>query len=190
MINIMKTKYLLHGGFTPGKQDEDNREFYSEILKDAPEKPNILLVCFAKDSERIPTATTKVMAEFNKNKWQDELFFEVANQESFVKQVESADIIYLHGGTSLKLLDALKRHSNLGELFKGKTIAGESAGANVLGQVFYSPSSDSVSEGLGLLPIKVIPHYSEKYKGKLDNIKPELETLALPEYQFKVFYSE
>ena len=186
----MRTKFILHGGFTPGKQDEDNREFYSEILKDSPEKPKILLVCFAKDEERVIPATTKVMAEFNKNKGQNELFFEVASEGSFVKQVESADIVYLHGGISLKLLDVLKRYPHLGELFKGKIIAGESAGANVLGQVFYSPSSDSVSEGLGLLPVKVIPHYSEQYKEKLDNIKPELETLALPEYQFKVFYSE
>jgi len=33
----MKTKFILHGGFTKGKTDEDNEDFYKEILKDAPE---------------------------------------------------------------------------------------------------------------------------------------------------------
>ena len=84
----MKTEFILHGGFTPGKQDEDNREFYSEILKDTPEKPKILLVCFAKDAERVPTATAKVMVEFNKSKWQKELIFEVATEESFMRLME------------------------------------------------------------------------------------------------------
>ena len=186
----MKTKFILHGGFNPGQTEEDNSKFYSEILKDDPEGAKILLVCFAKDTERVSVATTKVMAEFNKNKWQKEITFEIASEESFVEQVKSADVIYLHGGRTLKLLDVLKRFPNLKELFSGKTIAGESAGANVLGKFCYSPSAGEVIECLGILPIKIIPHYSEEYRGKLDEVGQELEMLFLPEYQFKVFYSE
>ena len=186
----MKTKFILHGGFKPGQAEEDNSKFYNEILKDAPEGAKILLVCFAKDTERVSVATTKVMAEFNKNKWQKEITFEIASEESFVEQVKSADVIYLHGGRTLKLLDVLKRFPNLKELFSGKTIAGESAGANVLGKFCYSPSAGEVIECLGILPIKIIPHYSEEYRGKLDEVGQELEMLFLPEYQFKVFYSE
>lgn len=88
----MKTKFILHGGFTKGKTEENNGEFYTEILKDAPE-----------------------------------------------------------------------------------------------GAIFYSPSADKVDEGLGFLPLKIIPHYSENYKGKLDNVGQGLESLLLPEYEFKVF---
>ena len=71
----MKTKFILHGGFTKGKTNEDNSKFYIEILKDAPEGVKILLVCFAKDDERVSETTTKVMAEFNKNKRQKGNYF-------------------------------------------------------------------------------------------------------------------
>ena len=113
----MKTKFVLHGGFTPGQSGEDNSKFYSEILKDAPEGAKILLVCFAKDIEKVSNATTKVIAEFNKNKWQKEITFEVANEQTFVEQIKSADVIYFHGGKTLKLLEALKKFPNLNDLF-------------------------------------------------------------------------
>jgi len=186
----MKTKFILHGGFTPGQKSENNKDFFKEVLKDAPKKPKILLVCFAKDIDRIPVSTTKVMDEFNKNKWQEKLIFEVANEESFIKQVESADVVYLHGGITLKLLNVLKKFPNLKELFEGKIIVGESAGANVLGKLFYSPSANGTFEGLGLLSVKIIPHYSEKYKGVFKDMGPDLESLYLREYQYKVLYSE
>jgi peptidase E len=183
----MKTKFILHGGFTKGKTEENNGGFYTEILKDAPEKAKILLVCFAKDDERIPIATERVKTEFNKSKWQKEITFEVASEQSFVEQIKSADVIYFHGGTTLKLLEALKKFQSLKDLLSGKIIAGESAGANVFGEFFYSPSADKVDKGLGLLPLKIIPHYSENYKGKLDSVGAELELLSLPEYEYKIF---
>ena len=58
---------------------------------------------------------------------------------------------------------------------------------NVFGKFFYSPSADKMGEGLGFLPLKIIPHYSEKYKGKLDSVGQGLELLLLSEYQYKVF---
>src|SRR3989344_1233354 len=98
----MKTKFILHGGFKPGQAQEDNSKFYSEILKDAPEGAKILLVCFAKDVERVVVATEKVVAEFNKNKWQKEITFKIASEEFFVGQIKWADVVYLHGGRTLK----------------------------------------------------------------------------------------
>lgn len=183
----MKTKFILHGGFTKGKTEENNGEFYAEILKDAPEESKILLVCFAKDDERVPIATERVKIEFNKSKWQNELTFEIASEGLFIEQIKSADVIYFHGGTTLKLLEALKKFPNLKDSLNGKIVAGESAGANVFGKFFYSPSADKVDEGLGFLPLKIIPHYSETYKGKLDSVGKDLELLSLPEYEYKVF---
>lgn len=182
----MKTKYILHGGFRKGEIHEDNSHFYAEILKDAPQYAKILLVCFAKDDDRIPLATTKVMDELNKNKWQKSLDFEIANDSTFIEQISSADIIYFHGGTTAKLLAVLKKFSDLKRLFEGKIIAGESAGANVLAAFCYSPNADQVITCLGILPIKIIPHYCEAYKGKLDDVGHGLETVLLPEYKFKI----
>ena len=89
-------------------------------MKDAPEGAKILLVCFAKDDEHIPIATERVKTEFNKSKWQKEITFEVANEQSFVEQIKSADVVYFHGGTTLKLLEALKKFPNLKNLLDGK----------------------------------------------------------------------
>lgn len=183
----MKTKFILHGGFTKGKTEENNEDFYKEILKDAPENAQILLVPFAKEPDRIPIATERVKQEFVKQKWQKSVGFEIATEENFVEQSKNSDVIYFHGGTTIKLLEALRKFQPLKDLLDGKIVAGESAGANVFGKFFYSPSEDKVNEGLGFLPLKIIPHYSEQYKGKLDNVGEDLELLALPEYEFKVF---
>ena len=94
-------------------------------------------------------------------------------------------MIYLHGGHSGLLLEALKEYPNLKEAFMGKIIAGDSAGANVWAEVFYSKII-GVSEGLGLIPIKLISHYVEENKDKLSQIKQNLETVFLPEYKTKV----
>ena len=184
----MKTKFILHGGFTPGGKQE-NDDFFQEILKSAPQKVKILLVYFAKESDRIAKNKEEDIEQFNKNKGDKILSFEVATEELFPKQVKVADVVYLHGGHSGKLLDALKKFSNLKRLFAGKIIAGDSAGANVLTSAFYSQKI-GVSEGFGLISVKIICHYLVENKDKLNNIKPDLETLFLPEYQFKIFYSE
>jgi len=184
----MKTKFILHGGFNPGQTSEDNSDFYKEILKDAPEGARVLLVPFAKDADRISSATQKVTHEFNKNKWQAVIKVEVANEEDFIEKLKTADIAYFHGGASLKLLEALKKYPNLEDSLRGKIIAGESAGANVWSKFFYSPKADVVSEGLGILPIKMIPHYKKEYEGKLDKVGPDLESFLLSEYAFKIYF--
>ena len=167
---------------------ENNADFYKEILKDAPENANILLVPFAKDADRISVATGKVTYEFNKNKWQKNISIEIADEKNFLQQLQSADVVYFHGGVSLKLFEALKKYPNLHESLRGKIVAGESAGANVLGKFFYSPHADNIFEGLGILPIKIIPHYKEEYRGKLDKVGYDLKTVLLPEYVYEVFY--
>lgn len=182
----MKTKFILHGGFTPKKQEEDNSDFYKEILKDAPENAKILIVPFAKDIERIAPTTVRVMGEFNENKWQENLAFDVANEEFFVEQIKLADVIYLQGGTTLKILEVLKKFPNLKELLEGKIVAGESAGMNVLAKYFFSPSANGVFDGLGILPIKTIPHYKDEYKDVFKGKGEDLENLFLKEYEYRV----
>lgn len=184
----MKTKFILHGGFTPGQANEDNANFYAEILKDAPEYARILLVPFAKDDDRILSSTTKVAEEFRKNKWQENIIIDVASPENFLEKLNSSHVAYFHGGASLKLLEALKKYPNLEEYLDGKIIAGESAGANIWARFFFSPKVDSVFEGLGILPIKTIPHYKQEYAGKFTDTDPTLKDVFLPEYSYQVFY--
>ena len=60
----------------------------------------------------------------------------MANEKSFAEQTKSANVIYFNGGTTLKLLESLKKIPTLKNSLNGKIIAGESAGANVFGKFF------------------------------------------------------
>lgn len=185
----MTTKFILHGGFTPKNENEDLSDFYKEMLKDAPKDANVLIVPFAKDIERVIPSSERVKRELNENKWQVNLNIEVANEENFIEQIKSGDVIYFQGGKTLRLLEALKRFPNLESLLREKIVAGDSAGANVFGELFFSPSANGVFEGLGILPFKIIPHYKDEYKNIFDDIQdPTLEDLFLKEYEYKVFY--
>ena len=186
----MQTKFILHGGFTPKTAQEDNA-FFKEILKEVPQNPKVLLVYFAKEENRIAKNQEEDIAQFEKNKRDKTLSFEIANEKEFSDQVVRSDIVYLHGGSSAKILETLSKFKNLKQLLKGKTVAGDSAGANVLSICFYSRSSDKIFEGLGILPIKLIPHHSEDQNEKLQELKkyyPELETVILSEYQMRILY--
>lgn len=181
----MPTKYILHGGFQKGPQANDS--FTKEILKTAPQESNILLVYFAERPEAISTRNEEDLAQFNKNKGNKILHFQTANEENFIEQIKWADIIYLHGGRTLRLLETLKKFPNFGESIKAKIVAGDSAGANALTISFYSRSADSVFDGLSILPIKLICHYSDEYKNIFKDETPNTKIIFLPEYQFKVF---
>lgn len=182
-----KTKFILHGGFANGQIDDSADSFFSEILKDAPDVSKVLLVCFARDTEEIPNNSEMIIGEFNKNNLGKELHFEIANEESFLEQVAAADIVYLQGGKTFQLLEILKKYPEFKNVLRGKIIAGESAGANVLGSYFYSKSNGKAGIGLDLVHVKIIPHYSGQYKNELDDVGIGLELLLLSEGQFKVF---
>lgn len=181
------TKFILHGGFNPEQLNEDNYAFYEEILRDASDDAKILLVPFAKDTDRISVAIAKVSKRFEEVRGTKNISISVATEEGFINQIKNSDIVYFHGGVSLKLLNTLKQYPDIKTFLQGKVVAGESAGANVLCKLFYSPRAEGVFEGLGLLPIKIIPHYKDGDVVKLDGTDPALEVLLLPEYQFKVF---
>ncbi len=184
----MQTKFILHGGYAKGAKQE-NDVFFSEILSSAPKEVKILLVYFAEPDDCVAKRNKDDLEQFEKNKGDKTISFEIASEQLFTEQAKTADIIYFHGGHTGKLLGVLKKISNLRESFDGKIIAGDSAGANVLTSVFYSKTI-GVSEGLGFIPIKIICHYLEENRDKLKDIKSELETLFLSEYQLKVYYNE
>ncbi|MES3005188.1 MAG: Type 1 glutamine amidotransferase-like domain-containing protein [Patescibacteria group bacterium] len=182
----MKTKFILQGGFPKdGKQENDS--FFTEILSTAPQDTKILLVLFAKEADRIEKNMKEDIEQFTKNSGGKNLVFDVATEESFLSQIQESDVIYFHGGHTGKLMETLKKFPEFPELLKGKVVAGDSAGANVLCAGFYSLRMGA-GEGFGVLPVKVICHYVEENKNKLDEIRPDLETILLPELKFKVFY--
>lgn len=184
----MKTKFVLHGGFNKEKGPvQENDEFFQEMLRDAPGNAKLLLVYFAEREEMVQLRIEQDKEQFDKNRGERNINFRVASEASFLEDCKWADVIYLHGGRTVKLMEILKRYQDLEQAFKGKTVAGDSAGANALGQLFYSKNSKEIGERLKILPFKVVVHYTDGTPNPLVNIQPDIETIILHEYETKVF---
>lgn len=179
------TKFVLHGGFNK-EIGFIKDEFFQEMLKDAPKDAKVLLVYFAESDEMRPLRTEQGKNQFEKNKGLKNIEIKIASQDTFIDECKWADVIFFSGGRTVRLMEALKKYASLDEVFKGKTIGGDSAGANFIGQYFYSKGSQEIGKGLGILPIKIIVHYVENMGNPLSNIEPNLETLFLHEYETRV----
>jgi peptidase E len=183
----MKTKYILHGGFDKYKEYIRN-DFFQETLRDTPKEVKVFLVFFAELEEYLETRIKQCKDQFENNKDSKNLEFKMATEENFLEGCKWADVVFLSGGRTVKIIDKLKNFENLGKVFDGKVIAGDSAGANVLGHSFYSKKTKEINQGLGIIPFKIIVHYTEDIGNPLSEVELNLETLFLHEYETKVFY--
>ncbi len=188
----MKTKYILHGGAAQ-HPNKENDKFFEEILKGAPANPRILLVHFASDPEKQNKNIEKDTAQFERVRGDRNITYIEAQEELFSQQALDVDVIYFGGGTTVRLLDTMKKFNDLEKLFEGKTVAGESAGMNFLSAYCYSKSGGGVIKCLGIVPFKTIPHYSDEFreaKEELEKIPGDFKTLALSEYEYTVYGSD
>lgn len=164
------TRYILNSGGLkndPKKADKFNKE----IVKDLGKNPNILFCHFAIARERWEEKFTDYTKRFLESMDEGvEPKFELAFPDKFIDQIRSNDAIVIHGGDDKLLLDWLKQY-NLPEIWKGKTVAGSSAGSDALVKQFWTCDWRLVLDGLGILPIKFIPHYKSSY-GKDDSRGP------------------
>lgn len=182
----MKTKYILHGG-NAQHVNAENDKFFAEILKDTKNRVQILLVELGHRDESTNLHFQTDKSQFMRVGENKELLFELATPINFIEQIKKSDIIYFGGGTTIRLMDKLKKYKNLDSLLSGKIVAGESTGANSLSAYCYSKSGGGVIQCLGIVPVKTIPHYEEGMESHFKDIYPEIESLFLPEYKFKVF---
>ena len=185
----MKTIYILHGG-NASHVNAENDAFFSEMLKYTSNEVKILLVEFAGSEEKRAQHAQEDKAQFERVARNKKVAFAIATEQNFLNQVKDSDVIYLRGGTTVRLLENLRRYENLDKLFGGKVIAGESAGANSLSAYCYSKSGGGIIPGLGLVPVRIIPHYKKGMETHFANIASDLELVLLPEYAFKVFERE
>jgi len=184
------TKYILHGGRT-SLVSTDNDDFFREITLGLNAPIKILLNYFSRDDD------WNVLAESDKKNilkqaGNKNVTFEIADPDKLANQLKKASVMYMRGGKTLKLLESLRKTPNLGSLFKGKVIAGSSAGAYALAKYYYGNDSKKLAEGLGILNIKVYVHYSTSdvhIIEKLKNFKEDLEILVLRETKFQIIFS-
>lgn len=190
----MKTKVILHGGFTR-VQNDLNTTFFKEMLADTPDDITILLVYFASEKFDNTDKMHWATAGFVKNACKKQLIFVEATKEHFLEQVEMADIVYIHGGNTDKLLETLQKYPSFTTLLAGKTVAGSSAGAYALAAFGSTSDRGEVREGFGVVPIRVVCHFESETLPpnpesveKLKNTAPELDLILLKDYESKVFW--
>lgn len=175
-------KFLLHGGRVLDECVE-NRTYFRRIV-DSLFCPRVLVVLFAKHPDRVEAAEQALLARFSQAT-DSVLDLQFASEDSLYSQMEWADVLYFHGGQSLRLVDRMRPHlDHLRTCCGGRVIAGESAGVNMLHQWFVSHSEGGLREGLGILPGAVICHHDGLGDASMPSGAPQLR---LPELYFTEF---
>lgn len=192
------TKYILVGGYIT-KAEDKGKAFCEELVNGIDKKPIKILDClFARPED-----------DWNQGFEEDKNFLseyisnfelELATFENFTKQVENCDVLFIKGGFTKMLMDQLSKDTEWLNYLDGKTVAGTSAGAEVLSKYYHILKSDRKDDGFGLVPVKVIPHWKsnffdgeewnldfDKIIKELKDYKEDLPILTLKEGEFKIF---
>ncbi len=188
------TKFILHGGFTR-VENEINDAFYAECMKDTREKVMVLLVYFAaREQNDAIESELHHRVQFAKANPQKEIHYIVATKEGFMDEVRQADVVFINGGSTNKLLSVLRTYENLEESLLGKTVAGSSAGAYALSSFGTSHDDAVIREGLGFVKIRVVCHFeSLKLPPNQDAVdlliasNTELPLVYLKDFTWQVF---
>lgn len=184
------TKYILHGGNTR-EPNEDNDSFFREWTVGLTGKVHILLCYFACEKEKIEQyfkEETERVVGLSENK---DLEFEIADENKLADQLKNAEVFYMRGGSTEKILSELSKTPNLDKLVEGKTIAGSSAGAYAIAKYALSNESGEFRDGLGLLNVKCYCHFKdgeEKNLKRLIEYKEDLPIITLPDYKWVTIY--
>ena len=107
-----------------------------------------------------------------------------ANDNEIANDLHSAKLIYLLGGFThylgQTLKDSLAWTAVVEAYNNGAVIAGSSAGAMVMCEFYYDPSSEKVVEGLNLVPNSlVLPHHNTFGKNWAPRLTKEIPNVTL-----------
>jgi len=107
-----------------------------------------------------------------------------ANNAEIASSLRSAKLIYLLGGFThylgQTLKDSLAWQAAVDAYQNGAVIAGSSAGAMVICEFYYDPSSGKVVEGLNLIPNSlVLPHHDTFGKRWAPRLLKEIRNVLL-----------
>lgn len=183
----MKTTYILHGGES-SRKTQNNEAFFRQIL-DCTNKELIKILCvyFARPEHRWQESFYEDRQSFEEQAHDKTLHIEMAERDEFEEQIKNADVIFINGGFKGFLKEALLSIKDLPAILQGKVIVGISAGANILAKYYYSQGAEDIREGIGLLPIKVFCHYSEELSKELGMLEIYKESLPIYKILEKTF---
>ncbi len=148
-----------------------------------------MLAYFALPEEKWATLFERDRQAFLNITGQGEIEMILASKQldEFTRQLGNATAIYLSGGKTKALKHMLKNVPNLAEAFRGKVVAGSSAGVHALCRYYYNRAADRIDRGLGILPLKIFCHYGSSSQKALEQLVSTgecLQLLTIPEEQF------
>ena len=186
------TKFILHGGNIGIGPDEDRKRYFEEIVRGPKQPVRILLIYFAKTTDQWDAKLAEDRVFFSPEFVGCDCSVEVADPdpETFSRQAARADVLFVRGGDTLRLMEAIRPVTDFHRLLDGKTYAGSSAGAYLVSTYYYSNDRKRVEEGLGILPIKCFAHWDASQRSATDELtayKESLPLVTLAEGAFKVF---
>ena len=149
--------FYFHGGGTD-KDTKDNKYLFTEL----PELSNVqsvLAIYFARPEVEWDNLAARDHLRICGAK--DQIRFEIANPDPaiLVHQLATAELIFIRGGDTEILMSMLNRQHSLEVLTQDKIIIGSSAGAYVLSKYYWSNSTKSIKNGLGIANVKLFCHY-------------------------------
>jgi len=194
----MMSKYILAGGFVH-KSPDGGKSFCEAVVGGFSGSVKILDCLFAKPQDKWEVLFAGDIAFFEKHIPGMQLDFCLADPKRFTEQVAWANAITIRAGSDESLADILGGNTEWEKELSGKTVAGSSAGANIISAYYYHLDVPRVSEGLGILPIKVMCHYKSDYNapnvdwaGAYDELKKygeDLQIIALREGEFQILHN-
>jgi peptidase E len=183
------TKYILHGG--AWQKEAGYKDFFLEMVKGLASPINVLCVYFAREKKEWSSCLAEDKAKFTLAAPSKKLNVLMADTSPtiFTQQIKKADIIYLRGGDSHILQKYLEKINNIENLWRDKVVGGSSAGALVLSKYYFENDDNTFNKGLGILPVKIICHYTKDMEDKLKKLRESGEKskiYAIPEEKFIV----
>ena len=194
------TKYILNSGGVRNSADR-GLKFFEEVFRGLGKNPRLLICNFAQLREDWETKYAQDLQYFENFFGENKPALILAFPEKFKAQLKACDAVYIHGGDD-HLVQHWLRQFDLPKIWEGKVVVTNSASSNALAQSFWTCDWRKCMDGLGILPIKFIPHYKSTYgetdpRGPIDwaEAKKELENFgdkslpiyALEEGEFAVF---
>lgn len=156
------TKYILHAGGVTNSADK-GAAFFNEVIRDLGSNPKILFCFFAQPRERWEEKFEGYSQGFSERIAKNiKLSFDLAMPETFEEQIRNSDAIMIQGGDD-HLLGYWLRKFNIPKIWEGKVVAGSSAGSDALSRQFWTADWRECMDGLGIIPVKFIPHYKSDY---------------------------
>lgn len=156
------TKYILNSGGSNNNPDKAII-FSRELMKGLGSNPKILFCLFAQPREDWENKFLKHKENLLERIDGDiKPVVELAFPDKFVSQMVNNDAIIIYGGDDHLLQYWLKQY-DLPKIWEGKVVAGSSAGSDALVKHFWTCDWRQCRDGLGILPLKFIPHYNSTY---------------------------